>query len=654
VVLLVLAWGGPAYAGRFPTDPVEDLRQALKQEVVSPKARKDALLKIADRITNLGDLSRAMLLRDWRYKDLDADIATNDLDVWTAVARRFKGEAQKALHSPDPERAAAAATLVGEMAILVQGAGIRTLEVERAVAEFVPDLKDLAESPYPGLRLTALRAMGKLGLQAQGVLPVLKHALETDGVAQRRAAAESLLDLIRLAAEREKEGATSLTGPPPAQEKPSIRPEAIPNPPRPGAVPGAGAGALPGDQKPVLGGTGSFPTHPPQLLDMSARVVPIAALALRDADAEVRRLGTETIHQAAQNLTDSILLPVSSERPPVFDERGGPRSARAEVEEEWRLLTPLMDALKGAGPALAAAARDPDPTVRTSALRALEQIGYAREKLMRRWYTLPPEPKPQPPKGKEGDTSPDREKGKGQVRAGSGTTVLVAMQQPAAPAHTPENLMPADPLRTGLEAALPSMVDGLSSRDVKTRLAAVDALEMLGDLALPAVPALTRALGDPNVFVRWAAARTLGKMVPEGERVVPASLVAAVPVLARLLPDPDLDLRVAVANALGRFGPAGRAAVPGLAWAATNGDAEGRIAAIEALGGIGTDAAPAIPAIVQNLSDPDARVRLAACRLLGRFGPEARPASVALRALLIDPDADVRRAASDAMLSIVR
>ena len=42
----------------------------------------------------------------------------------------------------------------------------------------------------------------------------------------------------------------------------------------------------------------------------------------------------------------------------------------------------------------------------------------------------------------------------------------------------------------------------------------IDALEMLGDQALPAVPALTRALADPDLFVRWAAARTLGKMVP--------------------------------------------------------------------------------------------------------------------------------------------
>ena len=41
----------------------------------------------------------------------------------------------------------------------------------------------------------------------------------------------------------------------------------------------------------------------------------------------------------------------------------------------------------------------------------------------------------------------------------------------------------------------------------------MDVLESLGTEAFPAINAMTQALHDPDIFVRWAAARTLGELV---------------------------------------------------------------------------------------------------------------------------------------------
>src|SRR5208282_3852817 len=112
--------------------------------------------------------------------------------------------------------------------------------------------------------------------------------------------------------------------------------------------------------------------------------------------------------------------------------------------------------------------------------------------------------------------------------------------------------------------------------NLEARLAAVGALEMMGQAARPAVPALVRALGDPSPFMRWAAARTLGKLGP-------IDVSVTVPALVRLLCDRDFDVVLAGATALARYGPAAKDAVPALARAIATSDAEARVAAIQAL-----------------------------------------------------------------------
>src|SRR5437016_825410 len=80
-VFLLLA--GTARADRFPTDPVEDLRQALKYDRTAPIQkevldfrRKILTKKIApDALRTIGDMGRALLLQDWRDSVLEREIA---------------------------------------------------------------------------------------------------------------------------------------------------------------------------------------------------------------------------------------------------------------------------------------------------------------------------------------------------------------------------------------------------------------------------------------------------------------------------------------------------------------------------------------------------------------------------------------------------
>jgi HEAT repeat protein len=203
-----------------------------------------------------------------------------------------------------------------------------------------------------------------------------------------------------------------------------------------------------------------------------------------------------------------------------------------------------------------------------------------------------------------------------------------------------------DPLLKGLRSALPGLAAGLKDRDVRIRLASLDVLEEMGPDAAPVASAVLEATHDPNLFVRWAAARTIGKMGP-------VEVKRGVSELARLISDEDLDVRTIAARGLERYGPAARAAVPALTRAVNVGDSEIRVGVMRALDGIGPDARSAIPAISRALSHSDYRVRRTAAEVLGHFGPLAKSAEPALRRALSDNEPDVRQAASDALLSIV-
>src|SRR5262249_50384177 len=147
-------------------------------------------------------------------------------------------------------------------------------------------------------------------------------------------------------------------------------------------------------------------------------------------------------------------------------------------------LRPLALALRGQGPTLARALGDPDPDVRVQASRAVEELAQARW----HWLRLACRARLSPPEA-----------------AG-------------------------DPLSAGLQAPLPALGAAVTGdREVAVRRAALDALEMLGPVAVPQVPAVVGALADPDRFARRSAVRILGGLGP--------AAAPALPDLAALLED---------------------------------------------------------------------------------------------------------------------
>jgi HEAT repeat protein len=243
---------------------------------------------------------------------------------------------------------------------------------------------------------------------------------------------------------------------------------------------------------------------------------------------------------------------------------------------------------------------------------------------------------------------------------------------------------PEDLLFKGVRPALDALTDsGLAFPDVASRLAAIDFLEMLEDLAAPAALSLAQSLNpSQNRFVRWAAARTVGRITLS--KITPASTRAAVlRGLENLLLDPDRDVRMAAVRTLQRFGPAASATTPRLIQAIAMGNAEIArpnpiapahlpVKARASLGGdpdvlletilallkVGTPGADetraAVTALAEVLRNPDPRVRRGAAEALERFGAAAQSALPALRAALNDEDSEVRQAVSDALLNILQ
>jgi HEAT repeat protein len=140
------------------------------------------------------------------------------------------------------------------------------------------------------------------------------------------------------------------------------------------------------------------------------------------------------------------------------------------------------------------------------------------------------------------------------------------------------------------------------------------------DLGDPALPALSRALGDPDVHLRRNVAFFL--------------MMAGIAHLQKT--ELAMDVRPCL-----------------LALTAALGDADQyvRSVAAQTIALVGPDAAPAVPALVAFLKSGDA-ARSSACSALGNIGAGAREALPALTDALSDPDAQVRRQAQTAISKI--
>jgi HEAT repeat protein len=629
-VLAALAFGLPGTlpAQQFGKDPVLDLRQALKRK--DPPATRGPNLEVrANAIRSPGDLARALLLIDWKVTDLEDPIRAVDTKVYRSLLDRFTEVVKQVMNSRDPVRGQAMAELISEIADSSQNPGVRNPLLDEMLQGLTEPLIDMTHSRVLSLRIAATRALGKIQPKLKEATAELQRMLQEPNPEIRRAAAEAVYNLIAAPAKSQRSSEF----------------------------------LEPGDRRSL----DILKLATPRLLVLDAALVavPLAGTALQDPDPEVRRNALLAIQAAAVALKDMVLVPPVLEYPlnlePLTDEeekkniyqslpqgeRDKLEEYRNEVETERARLGPLITALAQVGPGLAAVVSDPNPALRVLAAHTLEDIAFARQRQRQRLESvrnLPPREAIKPPDKKEEAKRPG---GNRVVRAGFAERADAADQKK-------EDLLQV------LRQSLPGLTAAVSDPKLQARLAAIDALEMLDPAALDelskdkrtavliqnAVRALVKALRDPSHFVRWSAARTLGKM-QQGQMAA-----EIVPGLIPLLAEDDLDVALAGATALERLGPASAPAVPALAQTVGRGDEELRIAALQALLSIGRAALSALPAVIDTLKDKDPRVRKAGATLLSKTGSLGRPAIPALRKALTDPDPEVRKAASDALLVI--
>ncbi len=591
---LLAGWSSPASAKPFPPDPIAQLREALKEPIPPDASDDKAVLKAA--------LQK-------RKASLDERIAS----------LHNLGEMSRALlllewHLDDPDE------LVRQNEQDVWNAlADRFTNSVRATLKSKDEAQEIAAANLLAETAVAARAFPSQTLLARRKLaafaPELVTIIESPDrrSPETRVAAVRALSRINPIADSRKTLETSVRGLGYVLKNGDVTERR------------AAARAL-GELVRVLT-TSTERASQESIPAIAVATIPVVVRGLGDADADVRRLSVEAID-----------LPVVA----IADRTLG-EDVRPEMVQLAQVLRDAASSGSDKGARLGQTVNDADPAVRLAARHALEDIGYFRQRMLpgvKRPY-LPPDL-----------GSPDKVH-----HTPYESPFTVRSSEPRKPARKPEavhdvlaqdNQKPTDLLLEGLKRTILDLAAGLADPNPRSRLAAVEALEMLGDEARPVAPAIVRSLEDPDKFVRWAAARTLGRI---GEKA-PAGGDSAIAALSRLLFDADLSLQLAAATALGHYGPSARGAVEALGRRSLDGDAEIRIGAMHALESIGTDSAPALPQIATNLCADIPMVRRTAADVLGRFGSLAQASIPALRQALTDPDGDVRRAASDALLAI--
>ena len=288
--------------------------------------------------------------------------------------------------------------------------------------------------------------------------------------------------------------------------------------------------------------------------DTAKRAIPLLAVDIQSDDSTTQKVALGGIRIAAERVTGVYTI----EAEPLDLEP----KAKAP-EGRFGVFAPVIRALAIAAPKLSTPLGSPDSSTRLAAARTLESLAIL-------WKTI-----------------------RSSHRLGE-----------------PE---PPDPFAGSWPAIRDGVAKGIKDPDPDVRLAMTEALESLGD-AMESRALLREATKDKVLFVRWAAARSLGESAPANPDVkMVAPDVAA---LARLVEDKDLDVRTAAITALGKYGAAAKSAAPVLLEVVGTGDIEPRVAAVKALEQIQSDAAATVPALIEGLKNKDLRCT----RQCGRLG----------------------------------
>jgi HEAT repeat protein len=317
VLTVILLCAGFGLADRFPPDPVEALRQALRAPSPHPN-----LAQRVNALRSLADMRRALSLQEWR-----SEAGGEDEDIYDALADRFKKEARRLLKDGTAGVRIAVMDMLAEV-----GPSLRSRQDPRGITgALAPEVADLVKNgATPRLRERAARALGLIFPDPTVALPPLLDLLASANLSERRAAANALVDLLRVANQL-----SSSSG--------GVATERVPR---------------------------SY------IVQLGTAILPAASVGLTNLDVQVRRLAAEAIEQTGAVLDNLVPQPRTGETP--ID----PQAERKELESVHRELMPLIEAFDKQKGILAKALQDDDVQVRLRTLRALESLGSVRLKLL--------------------------------------------------------------------------------------------------------------------------------------------------------------------------------------------------------------------------------------------------------------------------------
>jgi HEAT repeats len=164
--------------------------------------------------------------------------------------------------------------------------------------------------------------------------------------------------------------------------------------------------------------------------------------------------------------------------------------------------------------------------------------------------------------------------------------------------------------------ALPALIKALSDPNDSVRARSAQALGKLGPAAGKAMPALTKVLHDDSVFARIVAAESLSSIDSNQDAVV-------IPVLKDAIENADDQNRYWAASGLYRIAPKDPEILPVFISSLTNKQMGIRIGAVYALRPYGSRASAAVPILLKMLKSNDAGAKETMRATLAKIDPEA-------------------------------
>ena len=272
ILTVALFCAGLSVADRFPPDPVEEVRQALK----GPPPRPN-LAQCVEALRSLPEMRRALALQDW-----SSDVIGTE-PSYTALADRFKKEARRLLKNGTVDIRLAVMDVLAEM-----GPSLRSSQDPNGIAgALAPELADLVKNgATPRIRAQAARALGLIFPDPGVAVPPLLDLVGSPNLQERRAAATALVNMLRVSNQL-----SSATSNAEADRVPRV-----------------------------------------YIVELGTAVLPLAGKALRNPDPEVRRLAAEGLEQLASSLDSHVPQPQAGEATvDVQEERKRLGSAQREL-----------------------------------------------------------------------------------------------------------------------------------------------------------------------------------------------------------------------------------------------------------------------------------------------------------------------------------